>query len=582
MSRARRALCALPLALALTGCTDDDPGAPADMAPAEDARRPDAAAPAPDMAALDMAPDMAAPDMAPDMDAPDMAAPDMGPSDPYEALTACLARVVAESDATGAAVAIVEGGAITFQAGVGVRGPDDDRPVASSTLFRFGSVLKGMTALGVLGYVDEGAITLDTPIVDIVPALGDHPDPRWHDLTVHHVLSHQGGLADYTALEAPGEPDSRLAEYLTGEAFGAGAYFMVEPGTFYNYSNPNFMIAGLVLETLAGEPYRLAMQRRVYEPLGLARMPFLADDVIADGDYAVGVTAGFVPGTTRPAPPDAYDAVWVRPAGLGWASVEDLARYVQFIIARPAEGPAAGVVTADTWTAWRTPYADAESFTVATGYGYGLFVYDGVLLGPNAFHPVEIIEHGGNINGYTAQVITAPALGFGAALLINGDALNNELNGCAAPLLIRQPGFPPAEAPPADRAIDPATFVDYVGVYDDPNNVGPMHLAQAEDGALTLSMPLVDEAGVPYEPALIPIARDMFLLQVQGLVVPFSGIRRAGEDTVQWLRTRYFVGARPEVLEPVEKRRPAADALRRRLDTLRTLPPPAPFRLTPG
>ncbi|MEZ4430891.1 MAG: serine hydrolase domain-containing protein [bacterium] len=580
MPRARRALCALPLALALAGCTDDDPAAPEDAAPLADA--------APDAAALDQAlpdlgpPDQDPPDLAlPDAAIPDMAPPDMGPTDPYEALTACLTRLVAESDATGAAVAIIEGGAVTFQAGVGTRGPEDERPVGPATLFRFGSVLKGMTALGVLGYVDQGAITLDTPIVDIVPALGDHPDPRWHDLTVHHVISHQGGFADYIGLEAPGAPDSRLAEYLTGEEFGARAYFMADPGSFYNYANPNFMIAGLVLETLAGEPYRLAMQHRVFEPLGLARMPFLADDVIADGDFAVGVTAGFVPGTTRPAPPDAYDAVWVRPAGLGWASVEDLARYAQYIIARPDDGPAAALISADTWTAWRTPYADAESFAVATGYGYGLFIYDGVMLGPESYHPVEIIEHGGNINGYTAQLVTAPALGFGAALLVNGDALNDRLNACAAPLLAAQPGLPPAEAPPADRAVDRATFVDYVGDFDDPNNVGPIHVALDETGDLTLSMPLVEEAEVPYEPVLIDVARDMFLLRIQGLVIPISGIRRAGEETVHWLRTRFFVGTRPEQLEPVQKRAPTADALRRRLDALRTLPPPPPLRFTP-
>ena len=577
---------AAALCLALLGC-DDDSADPADASPPPDAAvdvgaAPDAMPDADLDATADAMPDAMSDAMAdvmldvgPDAMLDAMLEPDLGPpATPYEAMDRCFAALLDDTPATGVTVAIVEDGVTTHLRGYGHRGDPDATPVEPSTLFRFGSVLKGMTALGLLRYVDRGEITLDTRVVDVVPALGEHPDPRWHDLTIHHLLSHQGGFADHIALQGPNGDDSELRDYLTSPAFAMGAYFMADPGTFYNYANPNFMVAGLVLETLAEVPYREAMQREVFAPLGLERMPFLADDVFADGDYATGVATAGLAGT-RPAPPDAYDSVWTRPAGLGWASVIELARYGQYIIDGETGDAPVGVVEPETWALWRSAQVEAESINQPVSYGYGLSVYEGIRLGLDDYRPVELIGHDGNIAGYSTSVLTAPSLGLVTAVLANGDGLNGPMTNCVLPVLVDHPELPAAESLPAELAVDPTTFGDYPGAYLDPVNVGATNL-ELRDGALYWDAPAVDAAMVPYEPELIPLARDVFLLQVQGLAVPLTGIRREGEDAVEWLRTRFFVQRREEMVDKRAIVDAVGAALRGARARANLLPPPTP------
>ncbi len=580
-----RAGVALAGALALAGCFEDgSQGEPVDAA--VDAA-PDAM-PAPDAAADMAGPDMAAPDMAaPDMAIADALAPDAGPPPGrFEAVDLCLAGVLDASGATGAAVAIVEGGELVHAAGIGHRNDADETPVAPSTLFRFGSTLKGMTALAVFTEIEQGDIAAETAAAEVLPPLAEHADPRWQDLTVHHLLTHQGGMADYIALQEPGDPDSVLGEVVEGEAFAESAFFMVDPGTFYNYSNPNFMLAGRVLEVLTGESYRAAMQRLVFEPLRMQRVVFRPADVVADGDYALGSTAGAFPGMLRRVPAEEYDSVWTRPAGLGWASVLDLAHYVRYVMeGRPLGDdldpePWLPPVTPETWQVWRSPQVPAESFGVEVEYGHGLIHEHGLWI-DRSWYPVELVGHGGNITGYTSVLVTAPELGLGATVLANGDALNNQLLGCLIPMLAASDDFPPAAEAP-DRAPDPTTYADYVGEYVGGPNIGPISVAQTEAGGLELTLPLVDEANIPYEPALIPIARDMFIAQIQGFQIPLSGIRPAPGEPVQYLRTRFFVGQRAEPEEvAVQKRAIDIEPLLRRLARAHVLSEPAPVTAMP-
>ncbi len=598
----RRGPAALALAALLAlGCDDGDadgepsPDVGADVTP--DAAPLDAQPPAVDMGPD---PDLAPPDAAPPPDlGPDMAPDAAPPLGRFGRLDECIDRVLENSSATGAAVAVVEDGAVVHAAGLGHRNDLDETPVEPTTLFRFGSTLKGMTALAVLTEIEAGRLTPDTPVADVLPPLAEHADPRWQALTVHHLLTHQGGLSDYIDIQEPGDPDSVLGEVVESAEFAEAAYFMVDPGTFYNYSNPNFMLAGRVLEVLTDEAYRAAIGRLVFEPLGMQRTMFLPEDVLADGDYAAGVTAGGLPGTTRRVPADEYDSVWVRPAGMGWSSVLDLARYAQYIVdgtVPDAMDDFAAPVAPETWTIWRAAQVPAESFAVINEYAHGLLIHRGFRLGMD-YYASDAVGHGGNIPGYTSVLLTVPEMGIGASVLANGDALNNPLEGCLSIALATSEHLPAPAAQPDNRP-DPSTFADYVGDYVGGPNIGPMQIRQADDGGLDLTLPAVDDAGIPYDPRLVPIARDMFAMSIQGLQIPLSGIREAEGEPVRYLRTRYFVGARPadEPVEPVEpeepmdpmeegmqKRRPTVDVarLRRQLERAAVLAEPAPTTAHP-
>ncbi len=573
--RSARSL-ALALIVALGGACDS--GDPAEQPPLD-------MAPAPDMSlALDMSPDMPpAPDAGPDMaPAPDMS-PDMAPDPPparFEQLDRCLEDVIAGSPASGAAVVVVERGALAHAAGLGHRNDPDATPVEPSTLFRFASILKGMTALALFTEVEAGNLDVQTPVAELLPALAEHADPRWQTLTVHHLLTHQGGFADYGGVQAPGEPDSVLGEVVESAAFAEAAYFMVDPGTFYNYANPNYMLAGRVLEVLTGQSYREAMQARVFAPLGMQRAMFRPVDVIADGDYARGSSVDPESGSAVPVPADAYDSVWGRPAGMGWASALDLARYVQFVIDGGHLGddldpePWLPPVGPETWQAWRAEQIEAESHLIRYGAAHGLIIGQGFYI-ERQYHPITTVGHDGNLQGYTSVMLTAPELDLGALVLINSDFLNGPLHGCLNTLLTTSEAAPGPAEPPV-RWPDPQTLGDYVGTFDGGPWLGTIIISLDEAAGLVLDLPDAAAEGIPFETTVLPFARDVFVVDIYDYQRFVTGIRLAPDEPVHYLRSRYFVGHRVDEA-PQQKRRRALDVepLRRPRLLSEPLPPAA-------
>src|SRR5215468_7236718 len=73
------------------------------------------------------------------------------------------------------------------------------------------------------------------------------------------------------------------------------------------------------------------MQRRIFDPLRMTRTFFLGQDVLRDGNYAIGTN--ILDATVPPRVlPDSYDNAWARPAGYAWTSLLDLARFVEFLM----------------------------------------------------------------------------------------------------------------------------------------------------------------------------------------------------------------------------------------------------------
>ena len=242
-------------------------------------------------------------------------------------------------DAPGVAVAVIEGGELTFAAGFGSRHPERSEPVQPTTLFRIASVTKVLTAVGLLGLVEDGSVDLDTAITSYVPEFDFKQNSTWApSITPRHLLTHGCAIADYLEIDAPGRSgDTALREFMTGPyEQNPFAYLLAPPGRMYNYTNVGFILSGLVAEATAGVPYRELMRQDVFAPLGMNRTFFLPADVEADGDYATGAlgAAGeamgwgqFVPDLLEPA---TFDNGWGRPAGYAFSNVLDLAEFVLF------------------------------------------------------------------------------------------------------------------------------------------------------------------------------------------------------------------------------------------------------------
>ncbi len=436
--------------------------------------------------------------------------------------------------APGVAVLVMENGTITFAHGFGLKNPDSADLVDAGTLFRIGSVTKMLTATALLDFVGSGQVGLDDPVTRAIPGFKlAAPAGAEASITVRQLLSHSSGLFDYLGeLDTADQSDGLLASFTAG-AFATFEYQMAPAGRMWNYSNPNYTLAGLIVENVSGVSYRTAMDTRVFAPLDMTRTLWRGDDVITDGNYAYGLTSD-PSGARLVQAPDAYDSPWGRPAGFAFSSVYDLARFVTFL----SDGDPAVLPDAQRM-AMQSPQINMETGRGdLEAYGYALFVDQGFFL-RGAFHATTLVSHGGDIPGFAADVFYVPSTKFSIIVLANADGAH--FTKSVALALDQYAGLPASTTGPS-FPIDPSTFPSLAGSYQDDFNAGRVNIASTTDG-LTISMPDVDAAHVEYDPTLVAVAPDNFVLTVDGRPSLITFLRDA-DGKPEYIRHRAFVAKR--------------------------------------
>jgi CubicO group peptidase (beta-lactamase class C family) len=160
---------------------------------------------------------------------------------------------------------------------------DDDQSytVQPDSLFRLASVSKPITATAVLKLIQDGQLSPDTRITEILtftPLAGQSVDPRLNEVTVADLLYHQGGwdtgklgfdpmFNDFNISNALGVslPISQ-ANIIT---YMSGVPLSYDPGTKFAYSNFGYMLLGQIIETVSKQPYEVYVKQNVLEPLGM-------------------------------------------------------------------------------------------------------------------------------------------------------------------------------------------------------------------------------------------------------------------------------------------------------------------------
>ena len=453
----------------------------------------------------------------------------------------------------GLAVAILERGELTFAHGFGSRSVDSLEPVDERTIFRTGSMGKVVTAIGVMSAVDDGSLQLDAPIRSAIADLSlEGPDAD--ALTLRDLLSQQSGLSDYITLDGDTDDES-LGAFTSGPALADNVGFINPPGAFWNYSNPNYYLAGRALEAQTGVPYRQAIEERVFTPLGMDRSFMTPGDVLADGDYSNGYGVNDVlgDGPLEDLAPDAYDNGWARPAGLGFSNVLDWAKLMQFLLHGDDDvlSAAAHAELTSSQVATHTIYADVKATALGLGddYGFGVGVSEGFFMDhrgePDTYYAVPVLGHGGDVPGFATTFAVLPSTGFGIVVLSNRDAARPVESIRLALETFGE--LPAASAPPPGRAIDPSRFASYAGhfVARDGGSVD----VSLVDGQLRIASPLIDAVGVPVEPVLEPTSLDNFALwlTIAGQRVPLEVTFLADETGgFGWFRSRIAVARRTE------------------------------------
>jgi CubicO group peptidase (beta-lactamase class C family) len=461
-----------------------------------------------------------------------MGEPDAGIDPKYTAWAGAFDAERASLGIPGCSVAVLEKGQVAFSRGFGTKGLGSSDPVDDRTLYRIGSNTKALTALAVLRLVDDGKVNLDAAVTTYIPnlAIGG---TYLASLTIRDLLTHQSGLSDDGVFDTAPD-DSALLTYFTSSQVSQTEYFMDPPGTFYNYSNSNFMLAGLVAEQVGGVHYRQAMHDRVFAPLGMTRTFFLPSEAIADGDVSAGVTDGSYGNPAGPVKVDAYDNAYSRPAGFAFASVLDYARFLGFLYAGNTS-----VLSSTQHAAMQGRQVDTREAGDIASYGFGIENDSGFYLGSD-YYTTTLITHGGLIPGYESNYFLLPASGWGIVVFCNSDV--HFPDSSFAQSLRDLAPLPAPSTPPTNVNPDPSTYPQIAGSFYDPNYAGHVSIAATASG-LSIAMPDMDAANIPYDKTLTPAWIDDFTFKFYGLDTEVTFLKDAS-GAYTWMRSRGFVAKR--------------------------------------
>jgi CubicO group peptidase (beta-lactamase class C family) len=293
--------------------------------------------------------------------------------DRFAEAAATLAAWERDEDLSGCAL-VARGGETLFEASWGFADLATRTPNSPATRFGLASLTKMFTAVVVATLVRDGRLAFETPVADILPA---HLRPRTLDaaVSVHHLLCHTSGIADYA------EEDEDSAGYL--EDYGAlwveRPSYLIErpadvlplfadlpayrpPGQVFQYSNAGYILLGIVIEQVAGTPYPEAVQARVFEPAGMTASGFFRLDE-AVPDVATGYLAPTSPDLPRRTNIYSIPVIGTSDGG-AMSTTGDLDRFLRAY--------ADGTLLGDLTEVMLRPHADASD-----GFfeGYGVHLY---------------------------------------------------------------------------------------------------------------------------------------------------------------------------------------------------------------
>lgn len=300
----------------------------------------------------------------------------------------------------------------TFQYSGGLAHRGHQVPITHDTRFGVASVTKMVTAAAALRLVDRGDLRLDQPVLEILP-----PEHRTKAMTpahtLHHLLSHTSGLPNYHddaaqtwdsfvgALDRiPGSKAVRPADLVP---LFADLPAVRAPGEKYEYSDSNFILAGLVIEAATGRSFYDVATEEVLGPAGMADSAF--EELDQDPPrYATGYLHGDGPPDTWRSNVFSLTAKGMPDGGM-ITTAQDLARLIDALLGGTLVSP-------PLLAAMMTPHAPPSDDLEQYGYGLELVMENGT---------VTIIGHGGADPGVSTVVAHHLAAATTIVVLCNQD-----------------------------------------------------------------------------------------------------------------------------------------------------------------
>lgn len=391
-----------------------------------------------------------------------LAAPASG-QDPTPKLDAIFS--FATSETPGCAVGVSRHGEVLVNRAYGLADVAARVPLSANSIFDIGSTQKQFVAAAVLLLVEDGRLSLADDIRRHLPELADHGQA----VTVDHLLTHTGGVRDWTGLLPMAAAGTDVLELILRQR---GLNFV--PGEAWSYSNSGYVLLKEIVARTSGVSFAEFARTRLFEPLGMTSSAYVADILQGTGELALAYQK--------------EDSVWKPYMRLG-----------------NERGGGAVVSTAGDLLKWNDALTSGRLGAFVTqkleeparlSNGRALTYARGLMVNQNP--PGRMVSHSGGAAGYGTWLGRFTDHGLSVAVLCNFEEMSaTSLAGRVATLFL-----PPVDrsARPGPVAVEGVDVNGRAGVYFEEHTGDPLRLV-VNGGRLAFGN----------GPPLVPVAADRFL-----------------------------------------------------------------------
>jgi len=301
--------------------------------------------------------------------------------------TAAITRFVESqmrlSRIPGLALSIVRGDRVLYAAGFS----NDSAPITADSPFLLGSVSKTFTALAVAQLADEGKLQFNDWVHQHLPGFILKDSEGGRTIKLRHLLTHTSGLSQWSGHDRRAHSQGHFDHIALARP----------PGVKFEYSSLNYIILGKVVEAVAGMPYGVYIQQRVFEPLEMTK-----SFVDLESSRRHGLVQGhwYLFGLEIPRQETQQPHPLV-PAGFLISSARDLGNYLSMLLSQ-GRFKSRQVVSPKVLRQMLTPWDDG---TKGAGMAWGI--------------GSTRVGHAGNTATFSARLAMLPMEGYGIALLAN-------------------------------------------------------------------------------------------------------------------------------------------------------------------
>jgi CubicO group peptidase (beta-lactamase class C family) len=305
----------------------------------------------------------------------------------------------------GMAITVVKDDEVILTQGFGIASVEKETPVTPETIFAIGSSTKSFTSTLVGMLVDEGKMDWDDPVTEYLPyfQMNIESNNESAEITLRDVLSHRTGFTRMGLLFASGQIPR---EEVLLDATKAEPYVPFREKWYY--SNVMYMSAGVAAGKAEGTDWDTLVTERIFEPLGMNSTTTSVTQAENDSRLASGYLWDEDLQAYEYKPMRNVDNI--GPSGAINSNVIDMAQWLRLQLNR-GEYEGRRLISeeslSETWTT-------QINITDDVGYGMGWMIRE--------WEGQPVIEHGGNVDGFSAQVAMLPESDLGFVLLTNASA----------------------------------------------------------------------------------------------------------------------------------------------------------------